>query len=97
MNTNHAKTLDSYSKKPIWWWHEYPAVGQRSPLGLVDSHGERGISSLAETPVLFSTFLSFKMRPKNQNLKLQKRYLEVSRSTREEVRAFFHFTDKRKN
>jgi hypothetical protein len=30
-------------------------------------------------------------------MKLQKRYLEVSRSTREEVRAFFHFTDKRKN
>jgi hypothetical protein len=42
MNTNHAKTLDSNYKKHIWWWHECPAVGQRSPLGLVDSHGEGG-------------------------------------------------------
>jgi hypothetical protein len=29
------------------------------------------------------------MRPKNQNMKLQKRYLEVSKSTGKEVRAFF--------
>jgi hypothetical protein len=84
-------------KQATWWWHEYPAVGRRLLSCLVDSHGANGGSSLANFSLFFSTFLNFKMRPKNQNMKPQKRYLEVSRSTREEVRAFFRFTDKRKN
>jgi hypothetical protein len=37
------------------------------------------------------------MRPKNQNMIPQKRHLEVSKSIREEVRAFSRFTAKRKN
>jgi hypothetical protein len=59
MNTNHAKTLDSNYKKHILWWHECPAVGQRSPLGLVDSHGKRGkggFSVSAENHVLSLNF-----------------------------------------
>jgi hypothetical protein len=51
MNTNHAKTLDSNYKKHIWWWHECPAVGQRSPLGLVDSHGKRGKGGFRISPI----------------------------------------------
>jgi hypothetical protein len=47
--------------------------------------------------LLFCDFLSFKMRPKNQNMELQKRYLEVSRANREEVRAFLRFTEEIKN
>jgi hypothetical protein len=58
--------------------------------------GQNGGSSLANFG-FFLTFFNLKMRPKNQNMKPQKRYLEVSRSTRKEVRAFFRFTAKRKN
>jgi preprotein translocase subunit YajC len=47
--------------------------------------------------IFFFIFYYLKMRPKNQNMKPQKRYLEVSRSIGEEVRAFFRFTAKRKN
>jgi hypothetical protein len=77
------------------WWHEY----QASPLGPVYGiYGERGeLALLARTLVFFMTFLDFKMRQKNQNTKPQKRYLEVSRSTMEETRALFRFTDKRRN
>jgi muconolactone delta-isomerase len=35
--------------------------------------------------------------PKSQNMKLQKRHLEVSNSTRGKDRAFFRFAAKRKN
>jgi hypothetical protein len=45
-------------------------------------------SSLAFFRIFF-LFLESKMRPKNQKMKPQKRYLEVSNSIREEVRAFF--------
>jgi hypothetical protein len=37
------------------------------------------------------------MCPKSQKMKLQKHYLEVSNSSRKEVRAFFRFTAERKN
>ena len=37
------------------------------------------------------------MCPKSQKMKLQKHYLEVSNSSRNEVRAFFRFTAERKN
>jgi hypothetical protein len=37
------------------------------------------------------------MCPKSQKIKLQKHYLEVSNSSRNEVRAFFQFTAERKN
>jgi hypothetical protein len=49
---------------------------------------KNGGSSLANFG-FFLIFFKFKMRPKNQNMKPQKRYLEVSRSIRKEVRAFF--------
>jgi hypothetical protein len=42
-------------------------------------------------------FFDSKMSPKSQKMKLQKRYLEVSNSTRDGVRAFFRFTAKQKN
>jgi hypothetical protein len=47
--------------------------------------------------VFFSVFIYSKMCPKSQKMKPQKRYLEVSNSIRDGVRAFFRFTAERKN
>jgi hypothetical protein len=65
---------------------------------LVCSHGkEHKFWGIVSSQMwFFQFFFDLKMRPKNQNMKPQKRYLEVSRSTRKEVRAFFRFTAKRK-
>jgi hypothetical protein len=45
----------------------------------------------------FFLFFDLKMCPKSQKMKLQKHYLEVSNSSRNEVRAFLRFTVERKN
>jgi hypothetical protein len=42
-------------------------------------------------------FFGLKMCPKSQKMKPQKRYLEVSNSIRDGVRAFFRFTAEQKN
>jgi hypothetical protein len=44
----------------------------------------------------FFFFFDSKMCPKTQKMNLQKRYLEVSNSIRDGVRAFFRFTPERK-
>jgi hypothetical protein len=46
--------------------------------------------------IFFYLFFDSKMCPKSQNMKLQKRYLEVSSSIRDGDRAFFQFTAERK-
>jgi hypothetical protein len=43
------------------------------------------------------SFFDSNMCPKSQKMKLQKHYLEVSNSSRNEVRAFFRFNVERKN
>jgi hypothetical protein len=69
-----------------------------SPLVLVGGRGVAGEGGIVITNFGFFKFIfNLKMLPKNQNMKLQKRYLEVSKSTGKEVRAFFRFTAKRKN
>jgi hypothetical protein len=70
------------------WWHKYSAVGGCLPLAPVTK--VNGI--VGRILPDFFLFLGSKMCQKNQKMKLQKRYLEVSSSIRDEVRAFFRFT-----
>jgi hypothetical protein len=93
MNQNHA-IHDDYSMvvaRILSGWSASSLV-----LGSRGAEHKKVGSSLANLD-FFSSFFNLKTRPKNQNIKLQKRYLDVSKSTGKEVRAFFRFTDKQKN